>query len=66
MFRMVKEFFRSLFSPAEYLDSDNAKGNDPVDNELIMANIDVSVKAALLALVTVSYTHLTLPTSDLV
>ena len=51
MFKMIKAFFRSMLRPAEYLDSDNIKENDSVDNESIMSNIDVSVKTALLALV---------------
>ena len=51
MYRMIREFFRSMFNPAEYLDSDNIRENDTVDNESIMSNIDISVKTALLALV---------------
>lgn len=51
MFKMIKAFFRSMLRPAEYLDSDNVKEHDAVDNESIMGDIDVSVKAALLALV---------------
>ena len=51
MIDMIRAFFGSMFRPADYLDYDNAKENDTVDNESIMSNIDVSIKAALLALV---------------
>ena len=51
MLKMIKAFFTSMFRPAEYLDPDNVKENDVVDNESMMANIDISVKTALLALV---------------
>ena len=51
MFKMIKAFFHSMLRPAEYLGSDNVKETDAIDNESIMENIDVSVKAALLALV---------------
>jgi hypothetical protein len=40
-----------MFNPAEYLDSDNVRENDTVDNESIISNIDISVKTALFALV---------------
>ena len=51
MLKMIRDFFFSMFNPSSYLDSDNVKEDNAADNESIMANVDVSVKAALLALV---------------
>ena len=52
MWKMVKLFFRSMFGPVppDYLNPDNVDPNVAVDDELVLNNIDISVKASLLAL----------------
>jgi hypothetical protein len=54
MYQMLRHFFRSLIRPGDYLNSDNIEKDEGIDEGVILNNVDISVKAALLALVIIA------------